>query len=157
MLSAREVLESAVVLFVGSIVCRVISELELAWLYCSLTWGGSLEPDGMEFLKPNCSVLGSCRSCIRSFGKAWILGALARGTDGAGVIAEALAGLQGLQELTMNLWGNEIGPGAQWVLLEACRGGGRLPVVSKGEPWKGSRWLRSPWGDWRCPSKLSEA
>ena len=154
MLSAREVLESAVVLFVGSIVCRVISELELAWLYCSLTWGGSLEPDGMEFLKPNCSVLGSCRSCIRSFGKAWILGALARGTDGAGVIAEALAGLQGLQELTMNLWGNDIGPGAQWVPFGSLqRGvGERLPVVSKGELRKGSRWLRSASGDWRCPS-----
>ena len=67
-------------------------------------------------------------------------------------MATALARLQGLQELTVNLGYNEIGPGAQWVHLKACRGRGRLPVVSKGEPWKGSRWLRSAWGDWRCPS-----
>ena len=40
----------------------------------------------------------------------------------------------------MNLENNRIGPAAQGVPLEACRGagGGRLPVVSKGEPWKGS-------------------
>ena len=45
-----------------ALVSRVISEMELAWLFCSCTWGGSLEPDGMEFLEPKCSVLGLCRS-----------------------------------------------------------------------------------------------
>ena len=38
-------------------------------------------------------------------------------------MATALAGLQGLQELTVNLGRNEIGPGAQWVPLEACNRG----------------------------------
>ena len=61
---------------------------------------------------------------IRSFNKAWILAALARGNDGASALATALPGLQGLQELTVNLGGNHLGPGPQGVPLEACRGAG---------------------------------
>ena len=132
-----------------ALVCRVISELELAWPFCSCTWGGSAKPDGMEFLKPNCSVPGG----IRSVDKAWILGALARGNDGASALATAFAGLQGLQELMVDLGENCIGPGAQGAALEACRGvGGGLRELRNG-----SCWFRSASGDWRRPSKLSEA
>ena len=114
----------------------------------------------MEFLEPKCSVLGLCRSVAsvasikHGFWEPW-----PEATMVPAPWPRPLPGLQGLQELTMNLMLNEIGPGAQWVPFGSLqRGvGERLPVVSKGEPWKGSCWLRSASGDWRRPSKLSEA
>ena len=141
-----------------ALVCRVISEMELAWLFCSCTWGGSLEPDGTEFLEPKCSVLGLCRSVAsvasikHGFWEPW-----PEATMVPAPWPRPLPGLQGLQELTVDLSENNMGPGAQWVPLEACRGGGGLRVVSKGELRKGSRWFRSASGDWRCPTKLPEA
>ena len=89
----------------------------------------------MEFLEPKCSVLGLCRSVASVASIAWILAALARGNDGASAIATALAGLQGLQELTVGLGYNQIGPGAQCLWKLAT--GGCLPQGSKEGAWEG--------------------
>ena len=69
---------------------------------------------------------------FRSFEKAWILEAPARGDDGASALATAFAGLQGLKELMVDLRRNDLGPGAQWVPLEACKRGPACSGLPRG-------------------------
>ena len=67
------------------------------------------------------------------------------------------AGADGEFEVQQHRPGSPVGACGSLQRGAGGEGGGPLPVVSKGEPWKGSRWLRSASGDWRRPSKVSEA